>query len=189
MWIRILAAAVLVCLAADAPAHAQIGSMGAGSSAQMFQASQQETPEHRAVEAYNRAARDIKKAEGAKDPGLRRKLYEKAKDNLDRSLALWATFDSLLALGQVDLALGDVASALAVCTQAEGLKAGDAAARSCKEQAARQEREPAKSAAAPASAPLATPPAALPLASPATPPPAPSAAPPAPPNSVSPPGQ
>lgn len=92
MWIRILAAAVLVCLAADAPAHAQIGSMGAGSSAQMFQASQQETPEHRAVEAYNRAARDIKKAEGAKDPGLRRKLYEKAKDNLDRSLALWATF-------------------------------------------------------------------------------------------------
>jgi hypothetical protein len=189
MWIRIPAAAVLVAFAVAVPAHAQIGSMGAGSSAQMFQASQQETPEHRAVEAYNRAARNIKKAEGAKDPGQHRKFYEKAKDDLDTSLSLKTTFDSLLALGQVDLALGDVSSALTLGTQAESLKAGDAAARSCKEQAARQESGPARSAAAPASAPLVASPAPLPLAPPATPPPAPSAAQPAPPNSVSPTGR
>jgi hypothetical protein len=56
MWIRILAAAVLTAVAVGFPAHAQIGSMGAGSSAQMFQASQQETPARQETEPARPAA-------------------------------------------------------------------------------------------------------------------------------------
>ena len=97
----------------------------------MYQVSQQETPEHRAIEAYDRAARSIKKAEGTKDPEKRRKLYETAKDELHRSLALKSTFDSLLALGRVDLALGDLPAALTACAQAESLKPKNAAATAC----------------------------------------------------------
>jgi hypothetical protein len=132
---KFLVIAGVAAIALAGTATAQIGSMGAGSSSQMYQVSQQETPEHRAIEAYNRAARNIKKAEGTTDPEKRRKLYERAKDELNRSLALKTTFDSLLALGRVDLALGDLPSALNLCAQAESLKPKDAAATACEKEA------------------------------------------------------
>lgn len=130
--------AAVTAAAAGGALNAQIGSMGAGSSSQMYQASQQETPEHRAAEAYNRAARDIKKAEGAKDANDRRKLYEKARGDLKKSLDIKPNYDALLAMGRVALALGDPRSALDFCTQAESYKSGDATSNACKDEATRQ---------------------------------------------------
>jgi hypothetical protein len=173
----VFAIAAVAAAAGGGALNAQIGSMGAGSSSQMYQAAQQETPEHRAAEAYNRAARDIKKAEGARDANDRHKLYEKAKGDLKKSLDIKPNYDALLAMGRVALALGDPHSALDFCTQAESYRSGDAASRACKDEATRQSSaasgtppgEPG--AAAPASAASAPAGAAAAAPQPANPPP------------------
>jgi tetratricopeptide (TPR) repeat protein len=167
----------IAATAAAGAANAQIGSMGAGSSSQMYQAAQQETPEHRAAEAYNRAARSIKRAEGARDANDRRKLYEKAREDLKKSLDVKPTFDALLAMGRVDLNLGDPRAALDFCTQAESYKSGDASTKACKDEAMRQSSAaagPAPGASAAGTPPAAATPAAAvsaPAAPPATAPP------------------
>jgi len=125
-----LALGVLL-LAAPGALRAQMGSMPAGSSRDLGQIQQQETPEKRATEAYNKGARSKRKAEGAKDAGERQKLYEKAKADFAKSLAIAESFDALLGLGQVDLALGDAHAALSHCSRAAELKAADSAASAC----------------------------------------------------------
>ncbi len=122
-------------LLAPGALRAQMGSMPAGSSRDLGQIQQQETPEKRASEAYNKGARSKRKAEGAKDAGEKQKLYQKAKADFAKSLAIAESFDALLALGQVDLALGDAQAALSHCSRAGQLKAGDQAVGACVQEA------------------------------------------------------
>lgn len=138
-------------LAAPCALRAQMGSMSAGSSKDMGQLQQQETPEKRASEAYSRGLRSKRKADGAKDANEKQKLYQKAKADFVKSLDLLENFDALLGLGQVDLALGDAQAALTHCGRATALKAKDEAAAACVQEA----KAKAGAAAAPASPPAA----------------------------------
>jgi tetratricopeptide (TPR) repeat protein len=124
-----LAALGTVALAADA--RAQIGAVPTdqlGTSRAMAQAN---SPERRAADAYSRGARYQRKAAKESDAKKKQELYEKAKDELTRSLRERETFDAFLALGQVDLALGQPRAALEVCTHAQALKPADEAAKAC----------------------------------------------------------
>lgn len=112
-------------------ARAQIGAVPTdqlGTSRTMAQVS---SPERRAADAYSRGARYQRKAAKESDPKKKQELYEKAKDELTRSLGQHETFDAFLALGQVDLALGQPRAALEVCTHAQALKPADEAAKAC----------------------------------------------------------
>src|SRR6201992_2932154 len=125
---------------------------------------------------YARGAKTKHKAEEAKDPKDRQKLYDRAKEELSKSVGFEATRDNLVALGQVYLAIGDAASASTSCLRAAGLKPGDEEATACAE-AAKQKMtaDAAPAAGAPpssTSAPSPTSPSPVSSAAP-TPPPAP----------------
>jgi len=92
-------------------------------------------PVTKAADAYSRGMKAKRKAEGEKDPKAQRKLLEKAKDELGRSVGLSPSYDALLALGQVELALGDRSSALQSCTHALSWKPADPVAVACQNDA------------------------------------------------------
>lgn len=92
-------------------------------------------PVTKAADAYSRGMKAKRKADGEKDPKAQRKLLEKAKDELGRSVGLSPSYDALLALGQVELALGDRSSALQSCTHALSWKPADPVAVACQNDA------------------------------------------------------
>lgn len=115
--------------------------------------------EEKASAALSRGLRAKKRAEEEREPAKKKKLLLKAKEELSEALAYVPSFDAYLALGQVNLALGERESARDACLHARGLKPTDAAVRRCLDE----------STAAPAAAATPTPSA----ASPSDPPPAP----------------
>jgi hypothetical protein len=92
-------------------------------------------PATKAADAYSRGMKAKHKADGEKDPKAQRKLLEKAKDELGRSVGFSPSYDALLALGQVELALGDRSSALQSCTHALSWKPADPVAVACQNDA------------------------------------------------------
>jgi hypothetical protein len=92
-------------------------------------------PTQKAADAYSRGMKAKRKAEGEKDPKSQRKLLEKAKDELGKSVGYTSNYDALVALGQVQLALGEKGAALHSCTQALSWKPNDPAALACQNDA------------------------------------------------------
>jgi tetratricopeptide (TPR) repeat protein len=88
-----------------------------------------------AADHYAKGIRSKRKADKESVPEKKTKLYEKAKEELLKSVGLDASYDALLALGQVDLALGQATAALDACSQALSFRPGDGAAQSCVEEA------------------------------------------------------
>lgn len=88
-------------------------------------------PINRAADHYNRGVRAMRKAEKAKEPAEKRKLYERAKEELGKAVGIDANFDATLALGQVYLALGQKESAASSCVRALALKPKNAEAQAC----------------------------------------------------------
>src|SRR5262245_56065307 len=78
--------------------------------------------EEKATQAYNRGVRLMRKAEAAKEPADKAKLYEKAKEELSKAAGYLPSYDTYLALGQVYLALGQRESAFDACSKAQSLK-------------------------------------------------------------------
>jgi cytochrome c-type biogenesis protein CcmH/NrfG len=109
-------------------------------------------PVQRASDAYSRGARYKAKAEQAKEPKEKAKLYARAKEELAKSVGYSENFDALLAIGQVYLALGQRVSALDACTKARGFKPNDEAAKACATEAGTK-TEPVATAASQASPP------------------------------------
>ena len=85
----------------------------------------------RAADHYNRGVRSMRKAEKAQEPAEKRKLYEKAKEELAKAVGYDPNFDATLALGQVYLALGQKESAASSCVRALALKPKNADAQAC----------------------------------------------------------
>ena len=125
--------ALLFALAASIELSAQIDSLPSGGKGSF------KDPAQKAAESYSRGAKAKRKAEEATDPKEKRKLYERAREELKRSAGYVSTYDALLALGQVDLALGAKKDAAWACAQAEALKPGDAVAQACSEEGNRPE--------------------------------------------------
>ena len=88
-----------------------------------------------ASEHLARGVRAKAKAEKEKDAAKKAKLYEKAKAELLKSVGLDSSYDGLMALGQVYLALGQASPALDACSQAQAFRPGDEPARKCMEEA------------------------------------------------------
>jgi tetratricopeptide (TPR) repeat protein len=97
-------------------------------------------PIQRAVDHYNRGVRAKRKAENETDAAKRLKLYEKAKEELGKAVGYNPSFDAMLALGQVYLALGRKPEAESACGQAIALKPGNEAAKACAEEARKQDQ-------------------------------------------------
>jgi hypothetical protein len=81
-----------------------------------------------------------RKADEATDPAKKAKLYEKAKNELTRSLGYAHNPDAFLALGQIFLVEGHMHAALTTCSKAQSLKPGKEAS-ACIEQAQREGRK------------------------------------------------
>ena len=94
-----------------------------------------DTPEQKSIAACSRGLREKKKADEEKDPQKKIKLYEKAKEDLLKAAGYQPNFDAYLALGQIYLALGKLPSAESACSQAQGMKPTNEAAKSCLEEA------------------------------------------------------
>lgn len=88
-----------------------------------------------AANHYARGARAKKKAEGESNPEKKQKYYQRAKEELSKAAALSPSFDHLLALGQVYLALGQKKAAFDACSQALARKPGNPAAQECQQSA------------------------------------------------------
>jgi hypothetical protein len=134
-------------LAAAGAARAQIGRVPPGQLDPNRAMAQMRDPARRAADAYARAARTRHKAEEAKDPQERLKLLARAKDELNRSIDIQPSFDALLALGQVNLALGSPGPAHIACSQAQDLRPGDPAVKACLDEAEKPAAAPAPGAA------------------------------------------
>jgi hypothetical protein len=127
---------VVVAVAVGLPVSAGAqGSIPVGSSSQLGHLSQTEDVPHRAAEAYNRGAREMRKAADAKDPADKKKHYTKAQEQFKKSLTLQQSFDALLGLGQADLALGDNEGARVSCHDALSLKPASEEAKACADSA------------------------------------------------------
>jgi hypothetical protein len=137
---------LLVLTTFAGPASAQIDKLPSGGMGSF------KNPTQRAAESYSRGVKAKRKAADAKEPGERQKLYQRAKDELNRSVGYEGTFEAFLALGEVHLALGDRKSAAWACGQAQALRPAEERAKACIETATRPEA-PAAAAAPPATAP------------------------------------
>jgi len=160
--VRLASSAVVIAILLPVAVRAQ-GNMPVGSSEQLGHISHQEDAVHRAAEAYNRGAREMRKARDAKDPADQKKHYTAAQAQFKKSLGLAQGFDALLGLGQASLALGDDQGAMTSCSEALALKPNSEEAKACADQA--------KTRLTAAAAPAPPPPAATPAAPPAAPPP------------------
>jgi tetratricopeptide (TPR) repeat protein len=98
-------------------------------------------PAERAADAYSRAARAKAKAEKETDPAKKAKLYARAKKDLYKSIGYQENYDALLALGQIQLALGEKLAALDACTKAQTLKPGDPVAQLCRQEATGKQQD------------------------------------------------
>jgi tetratricopeptide (TPR) repeat protein len=97
-------------------------------------------PAQRAADHYNRGVRAKRKAEKEADAGKRAKLYEKAKEELEKALG-YDNFDASLALGQVYLALGRKPEAELACSRALSFKPNNENAQACVTEAQAQPQE------------------------------------------------
>jgi tetratricopeptide (TPR) repeat protein len=88
-------------------------------------------PEQKAMECYGRGLRAKKKADGETDPAKKAKLYQKAMDELRKSVGHQANYDAYLAIGQVHLALGNQRDGAISCSHALQLKPKSEEAKSC----------------------------------------------------------
>lgn len=88
-----------------------------------------------AADHLARGLRAKGKAEREQDASKKAKLYEKARQELSKSVGLDVSYDALLALGHVYLALKQPTSAFDSCSQALQFRPGSEAARSCVEEA------------------------------------------------------
>src|ERR1700719_2086085 len=138
--------ALLALFAFAGSAGAQIDMLPSGGKGSFKTATQ------KAAESYSRGVKAKRKAEDAKETRERQKLYQRARDELSRSVGYEGSYDAFLALGEVHLALGDRKSAVWACAQAQALRPGEEKAKACIETAARPEA-PAAAAAPPATAP------------------------------------
>ena len=91
--------------------------------------------DQKAMECYGRGLKLKKKAAGETDPAKQTKLYQKAKEELSKSVGYQANYDGYLALGQVYLAMGQNESGLDACNHAQSLKPNSQEAKSCMEEA------------------------------------------------------
>src|SRR6476619_6143467 len=90
-----------------------------------------QTPEMKASAALARGLKLKKQAAEEPDAAKRTKMLEKAKEELSKSLGYSQSYEILLALGQVYLALDKPASALDACSQALAHRPDDTPAKGC----------------------------------------------------------
>lgn len=128
-----LAAAVLVLgIAVATPARAQFASPTGdrGPLNENFGGGYKD-PQQRAADNLAKGLRYKKKADDESDAKKKTKLLEKAKKEFQTSIALHPNHDAYLALGLVALEMGENQAGAEACHQAEGLKPGSEAAKSC----------------------------------------------------------
>jgi tetratricopeptide (TPR) repeat protein len=128
-----LAAAVLALgIAAAVPAHAQFASpTGDRGPVNTTFGGNYKDPQQRAADNLAKGLRFKAKADGEKDAKKKEKLLEKAKKEFQSSIALHPNHDAYLALGLVQIALGQNQSGAEACHQALGLQPGSEAAQTC----------------------------------------------------------
>jgi tetratricopeptide (TPR) repeat protein len=88
-------------------------------------------PEQKAMECYGRGLKAKKKADGEADPAKKAKLYQKAMDELTKSVGYQANYDAYLAIGQVHIALGNQRAGYISCSHALQLEPKSEEAKSC----------------------------------------------------------
>lgn len=127
------AAAVLALgLAATAPAHAQFASpTGDRGPLNTTFGGNYKDAQQRAADNLAKGLRFKTKADQEKDAKKKAKLMEKAKKEFETSIALHPNHDAYLALGLVQLALGNNQAGAEACHQAKGLQPGSESAESC----------------------------------------------------------
>ena len=128
-----LAAAVLVLgIAVATPARAQFASPTGdrGPTNSSFGGNYKD-PQQRAADNLAKGLRYKSKADEETDAKKKTKLLEKAKKEFDSSIALHPNHDAYLALGLVQIALGQNQAGAESCHQARGLKPGSEAAEAC----------------------------------------------------------
>jgi tetratricopeptide (TPR) repeat protein len=127
------AAAVLVLgIAAAVPARAQFASpTGDRGPMNTNFGGNYKDPQQRAADNLAKGLRFKAKADQEKDAKKKEKLLDKAKKEFETSIALHPNHDAYLALGLVQLELGQNQAAAEACHQAEGLEPGSEAAKTC----------------------------------------------------------
>lgn len=91
-------------------------------------------PVQRAADHYNRGVRAKRKADNETDVAKRTRLYEKAREELEKAIG-YDNFDASLALGQVYLALGRKPEAELACSRALAFKPNNESAKACMNEA------------------------------------------------------
>src|SRR5688572_19869647 len=110
--VRTLALILLLCGVASA-AYAQAGPFSSEIGGSAYK-----NESERAADHYARGVRFKTKAEKESEPDKQAKLYQKAREELLKSIGLDSSCDALMALGQVYMGLGNAFSSLEVCSQA-----------------------------------------------------------------------
>lgn len=144
------AAAVLVLgIAVAVPARAQFaGPTGDRGPVNTTFGGSYKDPQQRAADSLGKGLRFKSKADQEKDANKKAKLLEKAKKEFQSSIALHPNHDAYLALGLVQIELGQNQSGAEACAQALGLNQGSEAAKACIQTA----QNPAPATVAPAAA-------------------------------------
>lgn len=125
-------AAVLALGIAAVPAHAQFASpTGDRGPMNTNFGGNYKDPQQRAADNLAKGLRFKAKADAEKDAGKKAKLLDKAKKEFQSSIALHPNHDAYLALGLVQIALGQNQSGAEACHQAKGLQPGSEAAAAC----------------------------------------------------------
>jgi tetratricopeptide (TPR) repeat protein len=127
------AAAVLVLgIAAATPAHAQFASpTGDRGPVNTTFGGNYKDPQQRAADNLAKGLRFKSKADQETDAKKKAKLLEKAKKEFETSVALHPNHDAYLALGLVQIALGQNQAGAEACHQAKGLQPSSEAAEAC----------------------------------------------------------
>jgi hypothetical protein len=127
------AAAVLVLgIAVAAPARAQFASpTGDRGPMNTNFGGNYKDPQQRAADNLAKGLRYKAKADDEKDAKKKTKLLEKAKKEFQTSISLHPNHDAYLALGLVQIALGQNQAGAEACHQAKGLEPGSEAAEAC----------------------------------------------------------
>ncbi len=128
-----LAAAVLALgIAAAVPSHAQFASpTGDRGPMNTTFGGNYKDPQQRAADNLAKGLRFKAKADQEKDAGKKAKLLDKSKKEFQSSIALHPNHDAYLALGLVQISLGQNQSGAEACHQAKGLQPGSEAAEAC----------------------------------------------------------
>jgi hypothetical protein len=123
-------------IAVAAPAHAQFGSPTGdrGPTNDSFGGNYKD-PQQKAADHLAKGLRYKEKAGKESDLNKQRKLLEKAKKELSSSGALHPNHDAYVALGLVEIALGNRNAAMDACWKALGLRRDSPNASACFEQA------------------------------------------------------